>query len=253
MDGKLRALLKISGESLSLVSEGVIPGQGCFGIISDPLKYMVNEIRVAREMFNIVLAIVIGGGNFIRGADLKRDVFGENTPVADEMGMLATLINCICFKKILKQNGIESRVLSALECNKVCEPYIREVALSHLEKGRIVILAGGMGRPYHSTDSAMVMLAQELEMMTVLKGTKVDGIYTEDPNKNKDARFIPKISHDDYLALNLKIVDFSAVGFARQNDININVFNFFKEGNLKRVLAGEKIGSIICPATRAAR
>ncbi len=250
MSEKVRALLKISGETLS--------GQGLtesgFGISGASLKSIVLEIQSAREILNLALAIVIGGGNIMRGKNLKEDVFGEDTAVADEMGMLATIINCICLKKVLKQHGVESRVMSALECNKVCEPYLREVALSHLEKGRVVILAGGMGRPNHSTDMAMVMLAKELEMTMVLKGTKVNGIYTEDPTtddlttSNPNAKFISKINHDDYLELDLKVVDFSAVAFAREKGIRINVFSFFKEDNFRRILSGEDIGSVIYPA-----
>lgn len=237
MSGKVRALLKLSGETLS--------GKGEFGISRLPLEFMVKEILVAQEVLNLSLAIVIGGGNIFRGAVLKRDVFKKDTATADYMGMLATMINCKGFEEILIQHGIESRVMSTLRCDDICEPYHYKVALSHLEKGRIVILAGGCGMPNLSTDMTMVMRAKELELPTVLKGTKVDGIYTEDPNKTVDAKFIPKISHDDYLALDLKIVDFAAVGFARQNKIDIRVFNFFKEGNLRQALLGEDVGSII--------
>lgn len=243
MSGKVRALLKLSGETLS--------GKGEFGISRLPLEFMVKEICAAQEVLNLSLAIVIGGGNFLRGTALKRSVFKEDTPVADYMGMLATMMNCICFKKVLKQHNIESRVMSAIECNAVCEPYRYEVALSHLEKGRVVILAGGNGEPYLSTDMTMVKRAKELGLSIVLKGTKVEGIYTKDPNDNPDATFVPKISHDDYLALDLKVVDFSAVGFARQHRIPIRVFNFFKEGNLCRALLGEDIGSIIVPQQAA--
>ena len=238
MSNKLRALLKISGETLS--------GCGEFGITRPPLEFMTNEILDACNTFNLALAIVIGGGNIIRGADLKKNVFEEDTIIADHMGMLATLINCIGFKKFLKQRGIESRVMSALHCNSVCEPYYIEVALSHLEKGKIVILAGGMGIPNLSTDMTMVMRAKELEMASVLKGTKVDGIFEEDPKRNPDAKFIPKISYEDYLRRDLKVINFNAVGEARQHGMRIKVFNFFKEGNLRRVLAdGDDIGSVI--------
>lgn len=235
----MRALLKISGESLS--------GKGGFGITRPPLEFMTTEIITTHNTFNMCLAIVIGGGNIMRGSDQKKNVFEEDTAVADQMGMLATIINCICFKKILKQRDIESRVMSAIQCNDVCEPYRLEVALSHLAKERIVILAGGMGIPNLSTDMTMVMRAKELDMPIVLKGTKVDGIYTKDPNIHSDAVFIPKISFDDYLspALDLRIVDYSAVSFARQYGTKINIFNFFQEGNLKRVISGEKIGSTI--------
>ncbi|OGN03194.1 MAG: hypothetical protein A2651_02165 [Candidatus Yanofskybacteria bacterium RIFCSPHIGHO2_01_FULL_42_12] len=234
---KETVLLKISGESLS--------GQGKFGISRPPLEFMIHEIQTAMETLNIGLAIVIGGGNILRGADLKKNVFEEDTAAADYMGMLATMINCVGFKKKLKQHGVESRVMSAIRCDDVCEPYHYEVALSHLEKGRVVILAGGSGMPNLSTDMTMVMRAKELEIQTVLKGTKVDGIYTENPINNLNAVFIPQISHDDYLALNLKIINFEAVGFAREHHIPIRVFNFFKEGNLRQVLVGKNIGSVI--------
>ena len=234
---KETVLLKISGESLS--------GQGKFGISRPPLEFMIHEIQTAMETLNIGLAIVIGGGNILRGADLKKNVFEEDTAAADYMGMLATMINCVGFKKKLKQHGVESRVMSAIRCDDVCEPYHYEVALSHLEKGRVVILAGGSGMPNLSTDMTMVMRAKELEIQTVLKGTKVDGIYTENPINNLNAVFIPQISHDDYLALNLKIINFEAVGFAREHHIPIRVFNFFKEGNLRQVLVCKNIGSVI--------
>lgn len=237
MSEKPRVLLKLSGETLS--------GRGEFGISRPPLKSMANEIRSVKQIFNPHLAIVIGGGNILRGATLKTDIFGEDSAVADYMGMLATMINCICFKKILKQCGVESRVMSAIACNDICESYHYEVALSHLEKGRIVILAGGTGIPNLSTDMAMIMRAKELGMTTVLKGTKVDGVYTEDPAKNPDARFIPNIDYDDYLLLNLKIVNISAISVAKEHGIKIRVFNFFKEGNLGRILAGENVGSLI--------
>lgn len=237
MSEKKRVLLKLSGETLS--------GKGELGISQAPLKSMVNEIRSAKENFDLCLAIVIGGGNLVRGAALKTDIFGEDTAVADYMGMLATMINCICFKKIMKQHGIESRVMSAIRCDDICEPYHYEVALSHLEKGRVLILAGGTGIPNLSTDMTMVMRAKELGMTIVLKGTKVDGVYSEDPDKNPDAHFIPSIDYDDYLLLNLKIVNLSAISVAREHNMKIRVFNFFKTGNLGRVLAGENIGSLI--------
>jgi len=230
-------LLKLSGETLS--------GKGNLGISRTPLEFMVQEISMARETLDFRLAIVIGGGNILRGADIKDSVFQENTAVADYMGMLATMINCLCFRKILTQHNIESRVMSAVRCDDVCEPYHYEVALSHLEKGRVVILAGGSGMPNLSTDMTMVMRAKELAIPVVLKGTKVDGIYTENPTTNPGATLIPKISHDRYLALNLEIINFGAVGFAREHRIPIRVFNFFKKGNFKRILSGENIGSII--------
>lgn len=247
MSKNVRALLKLSGETLS--------GVGKFGISKEPLDFIVEEIidaRLSQDVFNLTLAIVIGGGNIWRGRDLKENIFGEDTAVADYMGMLATLMNCICFKKILKQRGVESRVMSAIKCDDVCEEYHPEVAMSHLEKGRTVILAGGLGMPFLSTDMTMVLRAKELEMDYVLKGTKVDGIYNDDPVQHPEADLVPRISHDDYLtpalADKLKIVDFSAVAFACQKHMSIRVFNIFEEGNLRRVLAGEDIGSVIFTA-----
>ena len=239
MSGKVRALLKVSGETLS--------GMGEFGLSRSPVEFMVNEIVAAQQVLNLNLAIVIGGGNIIRGNELKKNFFREDTPVADYMGMLATMINCIGFKKILSQHGIESRVMTKLRCDDVCEAYHYEVALSHLEKGRIVILAAGNGMPDMSTDITMVTKAKELGLPVVLKGTKVDGIYTADPKKDKEAKFIPSINHNDYLSLDLGVIDFSAVSFARQNRIPIRVFNFFQQGNLRRALLGEDIGSVIIP------
>lgn len=242
MPEKKTVLLKISGESLS--------GQGKFGISRQPLEFIVSEIQSAREALDFKLAIVIGGGNILRGADLKRNVFEEDTATADYMGMLATMINCLGLRKMLKKHDIESRMMSAIRCDDVCEPYHYEVALAHLDKGRVVILAGGSGIPNLSTDMTMVLRAKELEANEVLKGTKVDGIYTANPAIDENAQFIPSIHYDDYLSLemstaNMKIVDFEAVGIARRNRIPIRVFNFFKEGNFRRVLLGEDIGSVI--------
>jgi len=234
---KRKVLLKISGESLS--------GKGQFGISRPPLESMVQEILMARETLDFRLVVVIGGGNILRGADIKNSVFKEDTAVADYMGMLATIINCLCFRKISTQHNIESRVMSAIRCDDVCEPYHYEVALSHLEKDRVVILAGGSGMPNLSTDMTMVMRAKELGIPVVLKGTKVDGIYTKDPESNPDAQFVPWMHYDDYLAMRLKIVDFGAIGFAREHQIPIRVFNFFKKENFRRVLSGENIGSVI--------
>lgn len=247
MKKDVRALLKLSGETLS--------GVGKFGISKESLDFIIEEVidaRLSQDLFNLTLAIVIGGGNIWRGCDLKEHIFGEDTAVADYMGMLATLMNCICFKKVLKQRGLESRVMSAIKCNDVCEEYHPEVAMSHLEKGRIVILAGGLGMPFLSTDMTMVLRAKELGMDHVLKGTKVNGIYNDDPAQHPEANLVPRISHDDYLtpalSTRLKIVDFSAVAFASQKHMPIRVFNIFEKGNLRRVLADENIGSVIFTA-----
>ena len=219
MSRDVSALLKLSGETLS--------GVGKFGMSREAIDFMINEIldAISNDEIHLTLAIVIGGGNIFRGQDLKQNIFGKDTAVADYMGMLATLANCICFEEKLKQRGVESRVMSAIECNDVSEKYRHKVALSHLRKGYIVLLAAGTGLPFFSTDMTMILRAKELGLTEILKGTKVDGIFNDDPDINKDAKLVPRISHDDYLtpALSnkLKIVDFSAVAFASQKHITI--------------------------------
>jgi|SRR3989344_3163888 len=234
---KETVLLKISGESLS--------GEGGFGYDRIALEFIGEEIVSVSHTHR--LGLVVGGGNFVRGRKIKQDVFGEDTPVPDYVGMMATIQNAIMLQDFFERKfGLKTRVLSALEINKVCEPHIPRKVLSHLEKERIVIFAGGIGSPDFSTDTTMVLRAHEIGAKTVLKGTKVDGIYDRDPKDNPhNAKFFESITCLDYLNRKLTIVDTTAVTLAMNHGIRIRVFNFFIRGNLKRVLAEGNIGSMI--------
>ena len=232
---KERVLLKISGESL---------GGGVTPYHRDGLTFIAEEIVTVSHSHE--LAIVVGGGNIVRGADLKQNLFLRNTVVADWIGMQATIMNALALQEFLERDyGLDTRVLSALEVNKVCEPYVVRKALSHLRKGRIVILAGGLGTPNFSTDTTMVQRASELDTSLVLKGTKVDGVYDKDPNLHTDAKLLTDVSYMEYLNKHLKIVDATAVTQAMNKGIEIRILNFFIKGNLRRVLTQKDIGSVI--------
>ena len=229
-------LLKISGESLS--------GEGGFGLKREPIYDICSEINSVAESHRI--AIVNGGGNWARGPDIEKNITLRKTPAADELGMLATVMNALVLEDVLERDfGRTARVMSAREMSDFCEPYIRKRAIRHLEKGRIIILPCGMGVPNFSTDMAMVNRAKELGVGIILKGTKVDGIYNKDPRTQKGARFIPEISYRQYIMKDLKIVDPAAVRQAQDMGIEIRVFNLFVKGNLKRVLTEKSIGSVI--------
>jgi len=233
---KDRVLLKISGESLS--------GEACNGYDIDAINFIAAEINSVINLFQ--LAIVMGGGNVIRGTKLKKSLDLQDSVTPDHAGMLATLINAIIFQDILENKfGLETRVMSAIEARAVAEPYIKRRAIRHLEKGRLVLLAGGTGNPKFSTDTAMILRAEEIGAKKVLKGTKVEGIFDKDPKIHFDAKFISKISYLDYLNMKLKIVDSPSVALASDNLLVIKVFNIFKEGNLRRVLVDGDIGSEI--------
>lgn len=232
---KQRVLLKISGESL---------GREMAPYNREKLAFIGEEVVSVSHTHE--LAIVVGGGNIVRGANLKENLFQRNTIVADWIGMQATIMNSLALQEFLEKDyGLDTRVLSALEVNKVCEPYVVRKALSHLRKGRIVILAGGIGAPNFSTDTTMVQRASELDTQLVLKGTKVDGVYDEDPNLDKEAKLLSDIGYMEYLNKKLKIIDATAVTQAMNHKIEIRIFNFFTKGNLRRVLTQKDIGSVI--------
>ena len=233
---KETVLLKISGESLS--------GEGNHGLSRSPLEFIGEEVVSVSHTHQ--LAIVVGGGNIIRGAKLKQEIFRKDVVSADYMGMLSTIINALALQTFLENEyGLDTRVMSALEAHQVCEPYIVRKALGHLSKGRIVICAGGIGTPNFSTDTTMVIRAHEAGARIALKGTKVDGIYDRDPKKEADAKFVQEIAYLDYLNKKLGIVDATAVTQAMNHGIEIKVFNFFVRGNLRRVLVEKNIGSVI--------
>ncbi|MDO8495409.1 MAG: uridine monophosphate kinase [bacterium] len=233
---KERALLKISGETLGTL------GNGNFDPVS--LHNQAQEIVSVEDRFE--LAIVVGGGNLIRGKDLMPKLNLKDQSEIDFAGMLATVINAKVLGVLLKKHyGLDVRVMSAIDMNRVAEPYIIGRAVRHLEKGRVIILAGGTGNPFTSTDSAMTLRGHELEAKHILKGTKVDGVFDKDPVTHADAKLLPHVSYQHFIEMNLGIIDAEAIAFARKCKLPIRVFNIFKKGNLRRVLVDGDIGSEI--------
>lgn len=232
---RTRVLCKFSGEVLS--------GQARSLWDPEATTFVVNEIISVARSFE--LAIVIGGGNIVRGHVLKKKL-GLNAAVADYVGMVATNLNALILQDLLEKKGLPTRLMTAIAMPGIAEPHIRRRAIRHLEKGRVVIFAGGTGNPFVSTDFAMVSRAGEIDAIRILKGTKVEGIYTKDPQLYKDTEFIRKISYHEYLRRKLTIVDASAIALASEHLLPVVVFNIFKKGNLRRVLESQDIGSIVC-------
>jgi uridylate kinase len=229
-----RVLLKISGEAL-MGSQG-------FGLAPEVVSRIASEVvEVCR--LGVGVSIVLGGGNIFRGVAAASR--GMDRGTADHMGMLATLINSLALQDALEQCGVESRVLSALEIRAVAEPYIRRRAIRHLEKGRVVLLAGGTGNPYFSTDTAAALRAMELKADVLLKATKVDGIYTADPEEDPQARLLPRISYLEVLEQGLKVMDSTAISLCMDNQLPIAVFNLRKPGNIRAIVTGAEIGSVV--------
>jgi uridylate kinase len=229
-----RVLLKLSGEALA--------GNQGFGVEPARAEQIASELQDAKTM-DVELAIVVGGGNFFRGvAEHAREM---DRVAADHMGMLATVINALALQDALEKRGVYTRVMSAIEMNQVAEPFIRRRAIRHLEKGRLVIFAAGTGNPYFSTDTAASLRAMEIKADVILKATKVDGIYDADPVLVKDARMFDTITHLDVLKKGLKVMDSTAITLCRDNNLPIIVFNLNRLGNIRRVLSGEKVGSLV--------
>jgi len=229
-----RVLLKLSGELLT----------GGSGLVIDPEKNdsVAEEIYKALET-NVELAIVIGGGNIFRArTNQKREA---DRVIADQMGMLATVINGLALQNALERKGIDTRLMTAIEINQMAEPYIRRRALRHLEKGRVVIFAGGTGNPYFTTDTAAALRAVEIKAGALLKATKVDGIYSSDPLKDKDAVKFSNISYMEVLEKGLKVMDETAISLCMVNKLPIIIFSLQEKGNINRILLGESIGSLI--------
>lgn len=229
-----RILLKLSGEALM--------GDESFGIDSTVLKAVANEIRSVHKL-GVQIAIVIGGGNIFRG--LNASEYGIGRVPADQMGMLATVINAIALGEALNKMGTETRIMSALDMNKIAEPYIRERAISHLEKKRIIILGAGTGNPYFSTDTAAALRAMEVHAEVLLKATKVDGVFEADPEENPRAKPFRKITYKEVMRKNLKVMDMTAVSLAMGQNLPIIVFNLKKKGNIKKVVSGQNVGTSI--------
>jgi uridylate kinase len=229
-----RILLKLSGEALA--------GDKGVGIDPDVLNFLAAEIREVLEM-GVQVAVVIGGGNIFRGmAAASR---GMDRAGADYMGMLATVMNSLALQDALEQIGVVTRVQTAIEMREVAEPYIRRRALRHLEKGRVVILGGGTGNPYFTTDTAASLRAMEIGAEVILKATKVDGVYSDDPCKVKDAIKYPQLTYLDVLKKGLKVMDATATSLCMDNDLPIVVFELARRGNIKKVVLGEEIGTIV--------
>ncbi len=229
-----RILLKISGEALM--------GDDTFGISPAVINALADEIAQTHAM-GVELALVVGGGNIFRGAAASAE--GLDRVAGDHMGMLATLINALALQDILEKRNVTTRVLSALEIRQVAEPFIRRRALRHLEKGRVVILAAGTGNPYFTTDSAAALRAMEIKAEILLKATKVDGIYTADPVKDDRAEFIKSIRYLEVLERGLRVMDTTAISLCMDNGLPINVFNIKNPGNIRRIVTGEDVGSMI--------
>lgn len=229
-----RALLKLSGEALA--------GERGYGLDYKVVDAFADELLRVHAR-GLQLSLVVGGGNILRGTTASQQ--GLDRVSADYMGMLATVINALAVQDILERKGVETRVMTAIRMESLAEPYIRRRALRHMEKGRLVIFAGGTGNPYFSTDTAAVLRALEVESEVILKGTNVDGIYTADPRKVPDAKLIPELTFQDALVNGYEVMDRSAFGLCQTNKLPIVVFNMNIPGNLDRVLQGEPVGTIV--------
>jgi len=232
--GYRRALLKLSGEALAGGKGGSLDYQ-----VMGTLAAEIKEVHAS----GVSLGLVVGGGNIVRGAAASGH--GLDRVSADYMGMLATVINSLALQNVLESMGVQTRVLTAIRMESLAEPYIRRRMMRHFEKGRIVIFAGGTGNPFFSTDTAAVLRALEVEAQVILKATSVDGIYTKDPRKFPDAVFIPELSYQDAIVNNYEVMDANAFGLCKANKLPIVVFNINQPGAVRRILAGERVGTLV--------
>ena len=229
-----RVLLKVSGEALA--------GDRGFGIEPVVVDRLTDEIRSLVEM-GVSLGIVIGGGNIVRGAIASQE--GMDRVQADYMGMLSTIINALAVQDLLESKNVETRVMTAIRMEEIAEPYIRRRAMRHMEKGRVVLFAGGTGNPYFSTDTAAVLRAIEMESDVVIKATKVQGVYSADPATNPDAEFFPNISFQEVVSRELAVMDAAAVALCRENKLPIIVLNLGNRGAVADAIRGERIGTLV--------
>jgi len=229
-----RVLLKLSGEALM--------GGAAYGIDSEVLVSIARQIREVRDL-GAELALVVGAGNIFRG--VRGATEGMDRASADYMGMVATVINALALQDALERQGVVTRVLSAIEMRQVAEPYIRRRAVRHLEKGRVVIFAAGSGNPYFTTDTAASLRAAEIGAEVILKATKVDGVYTTDPNEDRAAKLFTELSYLEFLNMELKVMDATAISLCKEIAVPIVVFNLTVPGNIKRVVCGERVGTIV--------
>lgn len=220
-----RVLLKISGEFLM--------GDRDYGLDVKTVDRIAEEVKAIRD-FGVEVCIVVGGGNIFRGVSAA--AYGMHRAAADNIGMLATVMNSIAFQNSLERVGVDTRVMSAIHMPNICEPYIQRKAIRHLDKGRVVICAAGSGNPYFSTDTAAVLRALETNCETFIKATKVDGVFDSDPIKNPNAKFLEKLSYDEVIDKNIKIMDHTAITLAKENGIPMIVFSLKEKGNLEKVL-----------------
>jgi len=230
-----RILLKLSGESLC--ERG---GSGIDGAALESVAQRVKEVCTLGPQ----VCLVVGAGNILRGeAFSKASGIPRNT--SDYMGMLATIINACALQETLEKLGQPTRVLSAIEVSAICEKFIRRRALHHLEKGRVVILAGGTGNPFFTTDTCAALRAAELDIDLLVKATKVEGVYDSDPEKNPDAKLFETLSYEDVLKKNLKVIDHSAISLCRENHVPVIVLNIFEKGNMAKAICGERVGTLV--------
>ena len=229
-----RALLKISGEALG--------GEKGAGLNFPVLEGLAEEIKAVHGL-GVGLALVVGGGNIIRGVSASRE--GLDRVSADYMGMLATVINALALQDVLEKSGVDTRVMTAIRMESLAEPYIRRRAIRHLQKGRLVIFAGGTGNPFFSTDTAGVLRALEIEAEVILKATNVDGIFTGDLRKDPSATFIPELTYQEAIIKNYAVMDANAFGLCKANQLPIVVFNINQPGAISRVLQGDRVGTLV--------
>jgi uridylate kinase len=234
-----RVLLKLSGEALL--------GTQPFGIEPDVVARIADEIQDVWSL-RVEIAIVVGGGNIIRGVSAATQ--GIDRVTGDNMGMLATVINALALQDALEKRSVQTRVMTAFEVRAVAEPFIRRRAIRHLEKRRVVIFAGGTGNPYFTTDSAAALRANEIKADAILKATRVDGIYSADPKREPDAEFLPSVTYQMVLERGLGVMDAASIALCRENRMPIRVFNLLVAGNIRRVVMGEAVGSIVEEAER---
>lgn len=229
-----RVLLKLSGE--------VLAGPRPYGTDPETLRGLAAEIREVCDL-GVQIALVVGGGNIFRG--LAASAQGMDRATGDTIGMLATVMNCLALQDALETQGVDTRVMTALEMRQIAEPYIRRRAIRHLEKDRVILLAGGTGNPYFTTDTAAVLRAAEIRAQVILKGTKVEGIFSEDPVLNPNATFFRRLSYREVLRRNLRVMDTTAISLCMDNQLPVIVFNVRTQGNIRRVVLGEPIGSTV--------
>ena len=231
-----RVVFKLSGEAFL--------GKEPHGIDTSVCAHLARQVKEIASL-GVEVAMVVGGGNIFRGAFRSKEFEMERT-VADYMGMLATVLNGLALQNALEHQGIPSRVMTAIEMHEIAEPYIRRRAIRHLEKKRVVIFVAGTGNPYFTTDTAAALRSIEINADVLLKGTKVDGVYSSDPFKAKGAKLFRKLSYMDIISKELKIMDSTAVTLCMENKLLIVVFNFMNRNNLKNIIVGKKIGTIVC-------